>query len=61
MKGRRKLKTTKWQDQERYRFEALSILSCRKGSGSFLDRAAIFGTESEPLGKLAGLKKHIDI
>lgn len=57
MKGRRKIKTSKWNLQAQFIQEAKSILesesyACR--SGRFLSKAVATGRDAEPVGLLAG-------
>ncbi len=57
MKGRRKIKTSKWKLQAQFIQEAKSILesesyACR--SGRFLSKAVAAGRDVEPVGLLAG-------
>lgn len=62
MKGRRKIKTSKWKLQAQFIQKVKSILesesyACR--SGRFLSKAVAAGLHAEPVGVLAGptLKK----
>lgn len=56
MKGKRKAKTTKWLMKGQFEIEARLILRKRSrgASNHFLDAAAMFGVEHEPVGLLAG-------
>ncbi|MCY1444621.1 hypothetical protein D9M71_611020 [compost metagenome] len=55
MKGKRKVKTLKWQNVERLMAEARSRLDRRSSHASrFLDVALSAGRELEPVGLLAG-------
>lgn len=54
MKGRRKLKTLKWQTKAAIGAEARELLgSKRKAQGRLLDIAAQNSRELEPLGRIA--------
>jgi hypothetical protein len=56
MKGRRKVKTRKWQMKAEIEAEAQSRLrSTGAKSSRFLDVALQNGREEEPLGRLAGM------
>jgi hypothetical protein len=55
MKGRRKLRTDKWQLRAKFETEARLLGATRSGNQSrFLDRALEKGREFEPIGRLAG-------
>lgn len=55
MKGRRKLKTLKWQKKAAIEAEAREVLQNRTAKqGRFLDIALQKGRELEPVGRLAG-------
>ena len=55
MKGRRKVKTLKWQYKEAFEAEAREMLSKRSAKqGRFLDLAAKEGRDAEPIARLAG-------
>ena len=55
MKGRRKLKTLKWQTKSAIETEARELTgSKRKTQGRLLDIAAQNSREMEPLGRIAG-------
>lgn len=55
MKGRKKVKTLKWQIKAGVEAEAREILSTRSTPpGRFLDLAVARGRDLEPLGRLAG-------
>jgi hypothetical protein len=56
MKGRRKIRTTKWNLQAQLRIEAQLLLAGRsqKAKNRFLDATAAFDNDHEPIGVLAG-------
>ncbi len=56
MKGRRKTKTNKWLMKGQFEIKASQVLRKRSkdASNHFLDAAATFGAEHEPVGILAG-------
>lgn len=56
MKGRRKIKTTKWKLESLLRAEAKELLSARslKSAHRFIDAALQPGAPIEPIGRLAG-------
>ena len=56
MKGKRKAKTIKWLMKDQFEREARLMLRkrSRDASNHFLDAAAIFGVEHEPVGLLTG-------
>lgn len=55
MKGRRKLKTNKWQLKAKFETEARKLLGSRSFNQSrFLNIALQKGKEMEPVGRLAG-------
>lgn len=55
MKGKRKVKTTKWQLAEQFKAEAQRRLRARSPRAHrFLDLALAAGRELEPVGSLAG-------
>lgn len=56
MKGKRKAKTTKWLMKGQSEIEARLMLRgrSRNASNHFLDAAATFGVDHEPVGSLAG-------
>lgn len=55
MKGKRKVKTTKWQLAEQFTAEAQRRLRARSARAHrFLDVALAAGRELEPVGSLAG-------
>ncbi|WP_081015027.1 hypothetical protein [Pseudomonas fluorescens] len=56
MKGRRKIKTTKWSLQAQLEVEAKSALAIRskEAANRFLDAASSFSIDYEPIGRLAG-------
>ncbi|APC18312.1 hypothetical protein BLL42_22260 [Pseudomonas frederiksbergensis] len=55
MKGKRKVKTTKWQIAEHFKAEAHRLLRARSARANrFLDVALAAGRDLEPVGSLAG-------
>lgn len=55
MKGRRKVKTSKWSIKIGLEAEARKFLQGRsERQGRFLDAAALNGQEMEPTGRLCG-------
>ena len=56
MKGKRKAETSKWLMKGQFEREARLVLRrrSRDASNHFLDAAAIFGVEHEPVGLLTG-------
>lgn len=61
MKGRRKLKTTKWADIQRFREHAVSVLATSQNQLRFLRAAAERGADMEPVGVLAGFSQATDL
>ncbi|MBD9606149.1 MULTISPECIES: hypothetical protein [Pseudomonas] len=55
MKGKRKVKTTKWLLKGRYIYEAELLMNNRSQKAHrFLDAALQLGAALEPIGRLAG-------
>jgi hypothetical protein len=56
MKGKRKVKTTKWKLEELFKAEATRLLNARspRSAHRFLDAALKSGADIEPIGRLAG-------
>jgi len=56
MKSKRKIKTTKWKLESRFRAEARDLLSARslKSAHRYMDAALQSGVPIEPIGRLAG-------
>jgi hypothetical protein len=56
MKGRRKVKTSKWFFKAQFEAEAQRMMANRSNEAAhrFLDAASQFGIEHEPTGRLAG-------
>lgn len=60
MKGKRKIKTTKWHIAEQFKSEAQRVLKGRSARASrFLDVALSPGGVLEPIGSLAGPRPSI--
>jgi hypothetical protein len=56
MKGKRKVKTTKWSLSDCYKSEAKQLLVNRSQKAHrFLDAALRSGADLEPMGRLAGV------
>ncbi|WP_178076511.1 hypothetical protein [Pseudomonas sp. 43NM1] len=56
MKGRRKVKTSKWFLKAQFEAEAQRMMANRSNEAAhrFIDAASQFGIEQEPAGRLAG-------
>ncbi|MCY1429806.1 hypothetical protein PS726_01872 [Pseudomonas fluorescens] len=55
MKGKRKVKTKKWQVAEQFKAAAQAALRARSARANrFLDAALLAGRDLEPVGLLAG-------
>lgn len=56
MKGRRKVRTSKWFLKAQFEAEAQRMMANRsnKAAHRFLDAASQFGMEHEPTGRLTG-------
>ncbi len=57
MKGRRKVRTEKWQMIEQFKREARAFVASEEHAqraGRFLSRSANAGREGEPVGVMAG-------
>jgi hypothetical protein len=56
MKGRRKVKTSKWFLKAQFEAEAQRMMANRSNEAAhrFLNAALQFGIEHEPIGRLAG-------
>ncbi|MDI1329512.1 MULTISPECIES: hypothetical protein [unclassified Pseudomonas] len=56
MKGKRKVKTTKWFLRDQYKTEAkLLLINRSQKAHRFLDIALQSGVDLEPIGRLAGI------
>lgn len=57
MKGRRKVKTSKWFLNAQFEAEAQRLMKNKpyETASRFLDAALQFGIEHEPIGRLAGV------
>lgn len=61
MKGRRKIKTQKWQVKSAVETKARKLLRSRsEKQGVLLDIAVQIGKELEPVGRLTGSEKTVD-
>ncbi|OOQ44932.1 hypothetical protein AO361_17765 [Pseudomonas fluorescens] len=60
MKGKRKVKTTKWQVAEHFKAAAQAALRARSACANrFLDAALSAGRDLEPVGLLAGIHRPV--